>query len=188
MKNKKIWMGMLLLTSAIAAAGAPGDKLPAAEDGKAIFQSQCASCHSVNKQLIGPALANVDQRHTEAWIMQFIRSSQKMVKSGDKQAAELFNKYQIVMPDHPDMTDLQIKSILSYIKSATEEITGDQAPFARPAVVQPDYQPLSFKNYAFIIEYLVLIGILVLVLLFTVRVKEIEKNIHGKNGNKDTSC
>lgn len=177
-------MGMLLLTCTFAAAGAPGDKLPAAEDGKTIFQSQCAACHNVNQQLIGPALANVDQRRTEAWIIQFVKSSQKMVKSGDTQAVNLFNKYQVVMPAHPDLTDVQIHSVLSYIKSATVAITGDQAPFARPEVMQPNYQPLSFKNYAFIITYLVLIGILTLVLLFAVRVKEIEKNIHGEIGDK----
>jgi mono/diheme cytochrome c family protein len=38
-----------------------GNKV-AAQDGKAIFQDNCASCHSVTKDLTGPALAGVTTR------------------------------------------------------------------------------------------------------------------------------
>ena len=33
-----------------------------AQDGKALFQANCASCHAVNKKLTGPALAGVEDR------------------------------------------------------------------------------------------------------------------------------
>ena len=38
-----------------------GNKL-AAQDGKALFQQNCASCHAINKKLTGPALAGVESR------------------------------------------------------------------------------------------------------------------------------
>ena len=33
-----------------------------AQDGKALFTANCASCHAVNKRLTGPALAGVEER------------------------------------------------------------------------------------------------------------------------------
>ena len=44
-----------------------------AQDGAAIFQQNCASCHAVNKKLTGPALAGVEDRWSDkaklhAWI------------------------------------------------------------------------------------------------------------------------
>ena len=38
-----------------------GDKV-FAQDGKALFQTNCASCHAVGKKLTGPALAGVEER------------------------------------------------------------------------------------------------------------------------------
>ena len=46
-----------------------------AQDGKALFQTNCASCHAVGKKLTGPALAGVegrgpwsDRKKLYAWI------------------------------------------------------------------------------------------------------------------------
>ena len=36
-----------------------------AQDGKALFSQNCASCHAVNKKLTGPALAGVEDRWSE---------------------------------------------------------------------------------------------------------------------------
>ena len=33
-----------------------------AQDGKTLYQGNCASCHAINKQLTGPALAGVETR------------------------------------------------------------------------------------------------------------------------------
>src|SRR5690349_11876423 len=113
------------------------------EDGKTIFMSRCAACHNVNKQLTGPALAGVDQRRSIDWIIQFVHSSQKLVKGGDKAAVELFQRFNgITMPDHTDLTEENIKSIVEYVKSATV-IVNSKAPFAKPSKLQPYYRPLS---------------------------------------------
>jgi cytochrome c553 len=39
------------------------------DEGKAIFTTRCTSCHNVNKQMVGPALANIDQRRNIDWII-----------------------------------------------------------------------------------------------------------------------
>src|SRR5688500_16613500 len=94
---------LLLLLTLLPAATALAD--PPAEEGKTIFAARCASCHNVNKDLTGPALAKVDERRSMEWIVSFIRSSQSLVKSGDKDAVAVFEKFnRIPMPDHPDLS------------------------------------------------------------------------------------
>src|SRR5206468_4896771 len=78
---------------------------PPSEEGKQIFTTRCAGCHNVNRILTGPALAGVDQRHSIDWIINFVHSSQTVIRGGDKQAVALFEKFnRIPMPDHPDLS------------------------------------------------------------------------------------
>src|SRR5688572_6757319 len=71
------------------------------KDGKLIFNSRCAACHNVNQVLTGPALAGVHDRRSMDWIIKFVRSSQAMVKNGDKDAVAIYEKFnKIPMPDH----------------------------------------------------------------------------------------
>src|SRR3954453_23031204 len=112
MRTKLLLLGIVLFTGITKIYADP------IEDGKTIFMTRCAACHNVNKQLTGPALAGVDQRHSIDWIINFVHSSQTLVKGGDAQAVALFEKFnKIPMPDHPDLTSDDIKSIVSYIKS-----------------------------------------------------------------------
>lgn len=81
----------------------------------------CTACHTIGKgKLIGPDLKGANDRHDEAWLISFIKSSQTMVKNGDPVAVKLFEEYnKIPMPDN-NLTDDQIRRILSYIKNYTE--------------------------------------------------------------------
>ena len=82
MKIKFLFFSFLII-SGIAAYAAPP-----VEEGKTIFAARCASCHNVNKVLTGPALAGVHERRSIDWIVSFVKSSQAMVKSGDKDAID----------------------------------------------------------------------------------------------------
>jgi hypothetical protein len=81
----------------------------------------CSACHTIGKgKLIGPDLKGVNDRHDEAWLLSFIKSSQTMVKNGDPVAVKLFEENnKIPMPDN-NLTDDQIRGILSYIKNYNE--------------------------------------------------------------------
>lgn len=150
-------------------ANAPSD------EGKIIFTSRCASCHNVNKQVTGPALAGIEKRRSIDWIIGFVHSSQNLVKNGDKDAVALFAQFnQIVMPDHPDLTNAQIKNVVDYIKSAAASVS-DKPPFARPGKLAPSYMPLSINNYFFFTGYLVIVGLLVFALLAWVYVKDLQR-------------
>ena len=117
---KKSMLSLFVLLSVTGAGYAAG---PDSLAGKALFQKNCTSCHAVQTRVIGPALRNVYDRHSEAWIIKFVRSSQTVIKSGDTSATNLFAQFnQTVMPDHPDMSDQDIKNIISYIRSESKSV------------------------------------------------------------------
>ena len=99
-----------------------------AQDGKALFQQNCASCHAVNKKLTGPALAGVEERWSEkknlyAWI----KNSAAYLKTGDPYANKLYEEYnKVAMNNFPGLADADIDAILAYIKTVP-------APGAAPA-------------------------------------------------------
>ena len=159
---------------------------PPVEDGKAIFTARCASCHNVNKVIVGPALGGVDKRHSIEWIVNFVHSSQTVIKGGDKAATELFDKFNhIQMPDHPDLTADNIKNVVEYIKSeSSSTASAAKAPFAKPTKLQTAYKPLSLHDdYGFFLAYLVIVALLIVGLLFFVQVKAIERNMHSEKNS-----
>ncbi|WP_341835260.1 cytochrome c [Chitinophaga pollutisoli] len=154
-----------------------------AEEGKKLFLARCASCHNVHKKLTGPALAGVDERRPEEWIIRFIQSSQAMIKTGDAAALAIFNEYnQVVMPDHPDLNDEQVRSIIAFVKQEAAAAPKDDAPFDRPGHLTPSLMPLSIYNFPFMVAYVLLIVVIILLLVFLVNIKSIEKKMHESNG------
>jgi mono/diheme cytochrome c family protein len=111
----------------ITFSSAIGNQLNA-QDGKALFSANCASCHAVNKKLTGPALAGVEDRWPEkknlyAWI----KNSAAFLKTGDAYANNLYNEYnKVAMNQFPGLSDADIDAILAYIKTVP-------APGAAPA-------------------------------------------------------
>ncbi len=167
---------------ALLCLGVSAGANPPVEEGKSIFISRCAACHNVNKTLTGPALAGVEQRRSIEWIINFVHSSQTMVKDGDKDAVALYTSFNnIPMPDHSDLTDAQIKDIVAYIITEAKPIEEVTAPFSTPSKLRPAYQPLGVHDYGFFIAFLSIVALLVGVLLFAVRVKEYERTFPGRS-------
>ena len=177
MRNKYLLSILALLPAFCSFSQAPN---MLAEEGKALFTNRCAACHNVNKTLTGPALAGVDQRHSIAWITTFVRSSQTVIKSGDKEAVALFEKFnKITMPDHSDLTEGDIKGIVEYIKLETKSVATDAAPFYEPGKRHPDYKPLSVDNYGYFLSFLALVLVLVGSLLALVKVKSLQRKLYA---------
>jgi cytochrome c551/c552 len=100
----------------------------AQDTGEALFQSTCIACHTIGEgRLIGPDLSGVYERREMAWLIEFIRSSQKMIKGGDSLAVALFEEYgKIPMPDN-NFGDDEILSILDYIKEVDLALSNEQS-------------------------------------------------------------
>lgn len=100
-------------------------------EGEKLFNANCTSCHAIDDKVVGPALKGVDKRHSEAWLIKWIKNSQAMVKSGDAEALKIYNEYnQSVMTSFETLSDAQIKSILEFIKTppaAKDPVAGDPA-------------------------------------------------------------
>jgi cytochrome c551/c552 len=177
MKTKSL---LLLLSLSLMAIGTWAS--PPVEEGKTIFTKRCAACHSVNKNLTGPALSGVDMRHSIDWIINFVHSSQKMVQSGDTAAVAVFQKFnKVPMPDHTDLTNDDIKSVVEYIKAESKPVTTDVAPFATPGKRKDFYLPIKATNYAFWGGYLAVVAVLIAALYFAVQLKSFENLKRGND-------
>ena len=74
------------------------------------------------------------------------------------------------MPDHPDLTADNIKSIVEFIKSEARPDDAEKAPFAKPTKKETLDRPLSLQeDYLFFLVYLAAVGMLIAVLLFAVK-------------------
>jgi len=91
-----------------------------------LYKANCTSCHAMNKRVLGPALAGVDQRHDREWLHKWIKNAPAMVASGDAAAVKIYNEYnQAPMTPFPQLSDADIDNILAYIK-----VEGDKKPEA----------------------------------------------------------
>ncbi len=113
----KITLHSVFVTSVILFLSCPS--VIAQDSDSATFKSVCAVCHTIGGgKLIGPDLANVQDRHSEDWIINFVQSSQSVIKSGDQYADSIYKAYnQLLMPDHPNLNDAQVKGLIAYIKA-----------------------------------------------------------------------
>lgn len=89
----------------------------AAPDGKALFMSNCASCHNPLKESTGPALQNIDKTFpSKEWGYKWVRNSAALIAAGDKTAVDIFNKYnKTAMTAFPSLSDEEIDAILKYV-------------------------------------------------------------------------
>jgi cytochrome c551/c552 len=110
------------------------------QTSEGLFNSACATCHTINKgRLVGPDLTGIyDVRETQ-WLIDFIRSSQQMIKSGDSLAVAIYEEYnRIPMPDN-DLSDEEILSLIDYIKAVDQgesiaEIPADSLQVAEEGI------------------------------------------------------
>lgn len=88
-----------------------------AQDGEALFKANCASCHKLDKKLVGPALAGVQDRwEDEANLIAWIKNSQAYMKeTNDPYAVKLFEEYNKSIMPAQAVNDDEIKAILAYI-------------------------------------------------------------------------
>ena len=83
--------------------------------GRKIFKQLCASCHKLDRKLIGPALGKVQDRREDDWLKAWIRNNAELRASGDQQAIAVFNEYNgSVMSAFPQLSDEDIDNILYY--------------------------------------------------------------------------
>ena len=87
------------------------------KNGESLFKGNCTVCHGIDDVIIGPALRDVHERRSEEWIYSFVKNSQKVIRSGDEYAVNLYNEYNKTLMTSFDFSNEELNSILTYIKS-----------------------------------------------------------------------
>jgi len=132
-----------------------------AQDGRALFTSNCASCHAINKALSGPALAGfqnrgpwADKKELYAWIHNPVAYMAK-----DPYTQGLKQQYGIIMQAFPNLADKDIDAISDYVaKAAAAPAPGTQASTDEQAAkVQSSDNTLLFGILTLILAVIALI-------------------------------
>ncbi len=89
-----------------------------AQDGEKLFKANCASCHKIDKKLIGPALQGIrDRWESEENLYAWIKNSPKYLEEmNDPYATALFEEYnKTPMTAFPQLGDADIAAVLEYV-------------------------------------------------------------------------
>ncbi|UZD22342.1 c-type cytochrome [Algoriphagus halophytocola] len=171
---------MLIGTQAFAVDPEVDGSDEAVAAGKAVFNANCKTCHQLDSKLVGPALRGVSDRREISWIKAFIKNSTVLIASGDKQANEIYDEYNLQMPQHEFLSDDELNNLISYIEY------GDVAdPAAEAAAAGADGAAASGAGGGIPDEYLtVILVVLVVVLLLILVVLGLIISVLSKYLNK----
>lgn len=194
-KRGLIAIGLLLSTS--ASIYAQGD----AKNGEKLFKADCAACHALDKQLVGPALGGVvDRLKTEQnldtdWLHKWIKDNKSLRASGDKYANEVFEKFnQTEMLAFPNLTDQEIDDILEYTTNppAPEPVAtaaGEGAVDANSVTALEAQKMQSMNSKIILLSLLSIGGLLVWLLLKLKQLVKLQQadELTGLNASKAVS-
>jgi cytochrome c2 len=151
--------------------------------GKSIFIAKCASCHNFKQEMTGPALKDLDKRRKTEWIVKFVQSSQTMISSGDPDAKAIFAKYQTLMPDHKDLSEADVKNIITYIKEESARIEKEDKnnPIKRPKEKVLDDLPIVFaKDWWIFVVFGFFLLLMVYAMQLAINANELKKKAENK--------
>src|SRR5579859_2142958 len=111
---KKLLFSILLSTLVLMGNGL------FAQDGRALFQTNCASCHNPFKEITGPALRGVSERIPDKKLLHdWVHNNQKVLASGNKYFNDLYVKYnKTAMNTFTGLSDTEIDAIIKYVETA----------------------------------------------------------------------
>lgn len=83
----------------------------------AIFKVKCATCHTYDKDLMGPKMHGVLDKVSEVWLIQFITNQDSLIAAGDEYTLEIM-KWSAVEWNHnfTELRDRDKKVLLDYIR------------------------------------------------------------------------
>src|SRR5438445_24862 len=91
--------------------------IPRAGKGEFLFNTRCASCHSIGKgDGLGPDLVNVTTLRERAWLARYVAEPDRMLAEGDGVAAALFARYKNVRMPNLGLNDEEVAALVSHIE------------------------------------------------------------------------
>ena len=107
---------------------------PRAGKGEFLFNTRCASCHSIGKgDGLGPDLVNVTTLRERAWLARYVAEPDRMLAEGDGVAAALFAKYKDVRMPNLDLNAEDVALLVSYIEKESKAVVAQANKDVPPA-------------------------------------------------------
>jgi mono/diheme cytochrome c family protein len=86
-----------------------------ATDGEKVYGVKCSSCHKLtSEKLVGPGWLGVTERHTAAWIMNFVTNTDAMLDKDPKAQAQL--EICLVRMPNQNLSDEDARSLYEYMR------------------------------------------------------------------------
>ena len=96
------------------ASAAPSE--PEAIAGKQAFESKCLACHSIGEgKKLGPDLAGVTQRRSDAWLARWLKEPEKMLQT-DADAKAMLKEYNNLPMPNQSLGDAEIRQYIKYFR------------------------------------------------------------------------
>ena len=130
--------------------------------GKDLFEANCKQCHAVTDEVVvGPGLKGVDGRHSQAWLIKWIKNNQKLIAAGDAEAVAIYTKYnKSQMTVFESLKDNEVLSILAYVKNPGGPVITGPGP-----VVDPNSPPVPTAGISAEYFNIILFGLIVVLAL-----------------------
>jgi mono/diheme cytochrome c family protein len=142
-------------------------------DGESVFKANCAACHKVGKDFVGPALKGAQARWEENSsienLYKWVQNSSEVIDNGDAYAKKLFAKWNNMPMPAQAISNEEIDALFEYVESYVD-------PVAEAVVVEEEVKaPVETTNWL----WYVIIGLLLVVIFAVSSVKNQLKKVAG---------
>lgn len=115
-----IWgllLGSLLAVFVIANAQA-SPPVQSTVDGEAIFNDNCAGCHTIGGgKSVGPDLKGVTQLRERQWLIDFIASPDTVLAAGDPIAVALLQEYNNIAMPNLNLSQEEVLAVMTHLEA-----------------------------------------------------------------------
>lgn len=80
--------------------------------GRSLFNSNCAACHKLDKNMSGPALRNIGQKYDSIVIVRYLKGNKSLIPKKD---------YNTDCVNFMNLTDIEIYKIIDYTSFTLEQ-------------------------------------------------------------------
>jgi cytochrome c2 len=145
------------------------------EKGKELFQSNCAGCHNMEKQVVGPALENVIELQGRDWASKWISNSTELIQSGDAHANEVYNQFnKMAMPAFSYLQPEELSSILDYMEGYKKD---KEAKVALAAPTTPIENSSGIPTHIWVLFILTLVLIVIATVIIIISLRLLNTHI-----------
>jgi len=143
-------------------------------DGESVFKANCAACHKIDKDFVGPALKGSQVRWEENSsldnLYKWVQNSSELIDNGDAYAKKLFAKFNSMPMPPQALTNEEIDALFEYVESY--EVAAPAVVIDEPVAVKT----VEKSNWL----WYVIAGLLLVVIFAVASVKNKLRKVSGE--------